>query len=266
MMESVSVIIPTFDRRDLLQRAVQSCLQQTHPILEILVCDDGSTDGSREMIASIGDARVKWIDGPRAGRPAVPRNRGLRSAQGDWVAFLDSDDAWHPAKLTQQLAAVGISDASASCTNALRIIDGRAAGDYFSRDHGTITLKKMIPENPVICSSMLVRRQIALKAGGFPEEVEMTAIEDHAYWIRIACFTDIDYLHGPLTLYTDSPGTSLRSGSLDPSVHTDLVKQNVRSWSASAAMDKTSSQFLANDANWHARRPGLMERIIRRLQ
>ena len=98
----VSVIIPTYNRQHTLLAAIQSALSQTLPPLEVLVCDDGSTDGSAEAVAALDDPRVRWLTGPHAGYPAVPRNRGLREARGEWVAFLDDDDVWLPEKLAVQ--------------------------------------------------------------------------------------------------------------------------------------------------------------------
>src|SRR5262245_1813867 len=100
----ISVIIPTWNRAQSVKRAISSALRQTHPPHEILVCDDGSTDNTEEVVRAMGDSRVRWIAGPHAGCPAVPRNRGIAASKGDWIAFLDSDDAWLPEKLEAQIA------------------------------------------------------------------------------------------------------------------------------------------------------------------
>jgi glycosyltransferase involved in cell wall biosynthesis len=71
---TVSVIIPTWNRKDMLKRAIENVLAQEGVSLEVLVCGDGSTDGSVEMVESWQDPRVRLISGPRAGRPAIPRN------------------------------------------------------------------------------------------------------------------------------------------------------------------------------------------------
>ena len=92
---SVSVIIPTWNRAHTLPRAIESVLSQSLPILEVLICDDGSTDGTAEAVMAMArqDPRIRWLPGERGGRPAIPRNRGIRESRGEWLAFLDSDDA-----------------------------------------------------------------------------------------------------------------------------------------------------------------------------
>ena len=102
-MSNISVVIPTWNRADTIEKAVRSALDQIVLPFEILVCDDGSTDGTEQIVKSIGDERVKWIPSPHSGRPALPRNRGIRESKGEWLAFLDSDDAWLPDKLEKQL-------------------------------------------------------------------------------------------------------------------------------------------------------------------
>lgn len=100
--ERVSVIIPTYNRVELLRRAVESVLAQTRPADEILIVDDGSTDGTREMCRDL-PAVVRYIHQENAGVSAA-RNRGIREASGVCLAFLDSDDEWRPEKLEVQLA------------------------------------------------------------------------------------------------------------------------------------------------------------------
>jgi glycosyltransferase involved in cell wall biosynthesis len=98
----VSCIIPVFNGERHLAEAVDSVLGQTEPAHEILAIDDGSTDGSAEVLARYGD-RVRYVRKPHGG-PASTRNHGVSIAAGEFVAFLDQDDRWHPAKLAWQLA------------------------------------------------------------------------------------------------------------------------------------------------------------------
>jgi len=101
----VSIIVPTFNRAYCLRRAIDSALAQTHRRVEVLLVDDGSTDNTRELVAerygSVG--RVRYIHQPNQGVSAA-RNRALALAEGDYVAFLDSDDYWEPWKLELQVA------------------------------------------------------------------------------------------------------------------------------------------------------------------
>jgi teichuronic acid biosynthesis glycosyltransferase TuaG len=214
MPESVSVIIPTWNRAHTIRAAVESVLAQTHPVQEVLICDDGSTDDTREVLAAIGDSRVKLIEGPRAGRPAIPRNRGIREAKGDWLAFLDSDDSWRSDKLEKQFAAMKKCNTAAACSDAERIIPGKgSAGHYLNLREEQLTLHSILYVNYVICSSALVRADLVRNAGGFPETDQLTAIEDYALWLRVATRTNFAYCAEPLVNYTDDAANSIRANT-----------------------------------------------------
>ncbi|MBK9175726.1 MAG: glycosyltransferase family 2 protein [Flavobacteriales bacterium] len=231
MTPTVSVIIPTHNRAEPLMRAVRSCLEQARPVLEVLVCADGCTDDSRARIAGMGDARVRWIDGPAAGRPAVPRNRGLHEALGDWIAFLDDDDSWEPGKLSTQLARLEGHDALAVSTNALRVRpDGKAPTPYFTAMPKESGLAELLTENHVICSSMLARRDAVLAAGGFPESPGLRAAEDYALWLRMAQRTRVLHCPEPLVRYNDAPDQSIRSQWSDAHRLRDAVLTDLLDW------------------------------------
>jgi glycosyltransferase involved in cell wall biosynthesis len=102
--ERVSVILPVFNREGSIGRAVRSVLDQTHSDLSLLVVDDGSTDGSREVVDRFVDDRLTLLALPTNGGVCVARNAGLCEASDSLVAFMDSDDVWLPQKLEQQLA------------------------------------------------------------------------------------------------------------------------------------------------------------------
>jgi glycosyltransferase involved in cell wall biosynthesis len=109
----VSVIIPTYNRADLIGRAIASVIAQIHQNLEIIVVDDASTENIDQAIAHIDDPRLQYIRHPTNLGGSAARNTGIKAAQGEFVAFLDSDDTWLPDKLQLQLAEiskVNISD------------------------------------------------------------------------------------------------------------------------------------------------------------
>ncbi|MCB0764672.1 MAG: glycosyltransferase family 2 protein [Flavobacteriales bacterium] len=266
MMDLVSVIIPTFDRKEALLRAVRSCLEQSHAVHEVLVCDDGSTDGSREAILALDIAQVKWIGGERAGRPAVPRNRGINAATGHWLAFLDSDDAWVPEKLAAQLKLMERSRCKASCSNAERIMpDQRSGGPYFTEKADRFGLRDLLYVNRVICSSAVVEREVMLETGGFPEAPEMRAIEDHAAWLRVTAHTELCYSPEPLVRYTDDAKNSIRKEDVPVSAQRERVLNDLLSWGGSTAFSMAQRSAIAR-ALKHAREgttPSRMERLFR---
>lgn len=98
----ISCIVPVFNGERYLWEALESIFAQTYRPIEVLVVDDGSTDGTGAVAASYG-SRLRYLWQPNAG-PAAARNRGLEAARGEFVAFLDADDLWHPEKLARQMA------------------------------------------------------------------------------------------------------------------------------------------------------------------
>ena len=211
----VSVVIPTYNRSSELANTLQCVLNQTYSDLEVLICDDGSTDNTKDVVNEIiiRDSRVKYIDCGHNGRPAIPRNFGIQNATGEWLAFLDDDDAWIINKLESQLTALNRTHFKACCTNAYKVFEDKLnSGEaYFKvgKDR-KYTYKDFNLVNRVICSSMLIHRSLIDECYGFPEDNSLRAIEDYALWNRISIYTKIYYISTPLVLYTMSNPTSVR--------------------------------------------------------
>jgi len=207
---SISVIISTWNRSRAVERAVRSVLGQTVSVTEVLVCDDGSDDDTRDVLERMGEARIRWIPGPHTGRPAAPRNRGIGESRGEWLAFLDSDDEWRPDKLERQLAAAAKTVCGAVATNAeRRLPDGAPGGLLLEWARDRIRFMDLVRDNVVVHSSLIVRREFAEAAGGFPDGLRLP--EDYAFNLRIATRTDIAYLADGLVLYADEPVASRRA-------------------------------------------------------
>jgi glycosyltransferase involved in cell wall biosynthesis len=191
--------------------SIHSVLNQSYPPIEILICDDGSDDNSRELVEEIDDSRIKWFDGFRSGCPAVPRNRGLKESKGDWIAFLDSDDCWHNNKLLSQVDMIKRKGYSALCSNANRIINKRVQGPCLDlKDDSAFSFEDLVKCNSIICSSVLIKKSIIEKAGGFPEETKLKAFEDHALWLKSATEVKFMYSSSILLDYSDDSSDSVR--------------------------------------------------------
>lgn len=229
MSDTVSVIIANYNRSQQLINAVESVLRQTYPVLEVLVCDDGSTDDSKERILALSDHRVRWIDCGRNGRPAVPRNKGISQSKGEWIAILDNDDEWTTDKIEKQLNAAIRFEAVAVCSNAIRI-SAQESKDFFNRPSGYLTTGEMYIHNPVICSSMIFQRTLLSMVKGFPEQVELRALEDYALWLRIAACGRIYYLEDKLVKYTDIPSSGIRKNDVDAFEQMKRVFSDFKSW------------------------------------
>jgi glycosyltransferase involved in cell wall biosynthesis len=210
MNELVSVVIPTYNREELLPNAIESVLRQTYPHIEIIIADDGSTDNTEHIVKAF-QRRVKYTRVAHSGLPGVARNVGLREAQGEFVAFLDSDDGWQPAKLKNQLAAMFQSGCLASSTNAWRICNGEKSGLYLIEPMPEqVTFEDLLITNFIICSSAIVHQSVFQTIGNFPENLKLKALEDYAFWLRVATQTPWAYIPEPLTYYNDMPRQSIR--------------------------------------------------------
>ena len=208
----ISVVIPTYDRGKELILAVKSASNQSFPVWEILVCDDGSSDNSKQLISELNDPKVKWIDCGKNGGPAIPRNKGIEQSSGNWIAFLDSDDEWLPTKLEKQMEAIQTLSVLASCTNASRIRLGKDEGAYLKYSKNIITLADLMHSNSIICSSVLVNKQLLLSTSLFPIDKHLIAFEDFALWLRLTTKSNFAYVNESLVKYFDNVETSIRSG------------------------------------------------------
>ena len=117
MIPFVSVVIPTYNHAKFLGRALQSVLDQTYPSWEALVIDNHSQDDTNEVVKSFDDPRIRLLKIHNHGVIAASRNLGMREANGEWIAFLDSDDFWYPKKLETIMTAIDLNDAYDVFTN-----------------------------------------------------------------------------------------------------------------------------------------------------
>lgn len=244
-MNNVSVIIPTWNREETLGKAIQSALDQTHPPLEVLVCGVNGTP-DQKVVESIDDSRVRWVEINHTGLPATPRNVGIRVSQGEWLAFLDSDDEWLPEKLEKQFGYVNKTRCSAVCSDAIRYVPsqghlGKVVGDI-SGD--LISFPLLIHNNSVICSSVLIKKDIVEKCKGFSEDRELRALEDYALWLRASTFTDFAFVKEPLLIYRDEPKASVRAFS-PPFWHQRVkVLKSFLSWAESTGSDINNRKYV----------------------
>lgn len=116
----VSVVLSTYNWSSVLRHAIHSVLWQTYPNLELLVIGDGCTDDSEEVVASFGDKRVRWQNlETNSGSQAIPNNRGLELARGDYIAYQGHDDVWHPNHLAAMLSSLQRTDADLAYSLAM---------------------------------------------------------------------------------------------------------------------------------------------------
>jgi glycosyltransferase involved in cell wall biosynthesis len=194
----VSVVIPVHNRADLVSRAIRSVLDQTRPPEEVIVVDDGSTDATPEILATFGsDIRVLRHDRPR--ERGAARNAGARSARGEMLAFLDSDDEWKPDKLARQLRAqVPVS------VTGIENVD--TAGSTVRPDYAppATAWDQLLRHNRYhgAPSSLLIDSDLFHGIGGFPEERAVQGSEDWLLLVKLrASGSPIMVLPVPLVRY-----------------------------------------------------------------
>jgi glycosyltransferase involved in cell wall biosynthesis len=181
----VSVILPTYNREALLARAISSVLKQTFADFELIIVDDGSTDTTREFVAGINDTRLRYYRHEKSGGPSAARNTGLRSARGEFIAFLDSDDEWYPEKLEKQLAvfAAALPQVGLVYTGASRIYGGQSV-PWVPECRGDV-LGNLLSGNVVGSPTAVMLSRAAVHDTGLFDE-ELVGHEDLDYWIRVA--------------------------------------------------------------------------------
>jgi glycosyltransferase involved in cell wall biosynthesis len=190
-MSFFSIIIPTYNRSDKLNKALASIKKQTCKDFEVIVCDDGSTDCSKAMVGKFSkEFPIVYSREDNSGGPARPRNNGLKLAKGKWVCFLDDDDWWYPDKLET------IKKYTPSADVIYHALDVFTPGGRKFFKEKSRNLKKpcfsdlMINGNALNNSSVCVNVSILKKVGWVSEEKELIGGEDYDMWLRLSRVTE----------------------------------------------------------------------------
>lgn len=211
LARSVSVVIPCFNSAVYIGSSIRSVLSQTSPPAEILVVDDCSTDHTCKVVTAIANhaPSVRLISLPKnSGSPAGPRNKGVQEARGEWIAFLDADDLWHPQKLELQMSLLGRSG-FLMCSTAMLDFADESKVEFppvppsLQRTLATtqIHFRSQLVKYMTPTSSIVMRRDVAL-SHPFPEARKYRGREDFYCMLRVheAIESSIKLLH-PLVLY-----------------------------------------------------------------
>lgn len=197
-MPLVSVIIPTYNRAHVLQRAIGSVQSQTFQDFELIVVDDGSRDSTRDLLYRYGDT-LKIVFQEHRGASAA-RNAGIEHARGELIAFLDSDDEWLGDKLAKQTAHYTPERGSFIChTDEIWYRDGRQVPQKkIHRKQGGRFFERALERCLISPSSVMISRRLLDRVGWFDED--LPAAEDYDLWLRITAFHDVDYVPEPLVI------------------------------------------------------------------
>ena len=241
--------MPLYQTRDYVAAALDSALAQTFGDLEVIVVDDGSTDGGDQVVRDYAqrDPRVAYIRQENAG-PAAARNAGIAAARGCAVAFLDSDDLWLPDKLDEQMPFVVNDTVVYSEAYVLRdngYIGNERIGGPLRPRAGVEIFDTLLEANPIPVLTTVVWRDLLLAHGGFDVDASVRGVEDYDLWLRLAAAgAEFEYVPAPLAVYR------IRS--------TSLSADRVRNSSATLRVyEKLAASSL------QARRSGVRARIRR---
>jgi len=192
----ISVIIPTYNRKNTLPRAVESVLNQTYKPVEIIIVDDGSTDGTKEWFSEMYPL-VHYIYQVNSG-VSLARNTGINSARGDWIALLDSDDEWLPDKLELQVKLLQNNAELRFChTNEIWIRNGVRINQMKKHQkYGGNIFKKCLDICRISPSSSLFHTSVIKDVGLFDESLDVC--EDYDLWLRITAKYPVLFLDQPL--------------------------------------------------------------------
>ena len=203
----VSVCIGAYNRKDYIRECVDSALAQTWPNKEVIVVDDASTDGTREILQSYGDAIRLILRETNSGICPITRNQAAVAARGEYVAFLDSDDVWYPEKLTKQVAFMQAHLEVPLCHTLCNVIDEQSRVVGIRHGAGVVPPTGMIFEALlnhcwITISTVMVRHRLFEKVGWFCED-EKTGIigEDIEFFLRVARTYPIGLVEDVLASY-----------------------------------------------------------------
>lgn len=197
-MPKVSVIIPTYNRASFLHEAIDSVLHQSYQDFELILIDDGSDDDTRDILKPY-QGRLNYHYQENAGISKT-RNTGLRIAQGEFIAFLDSDDLWTRRKLEKQMEIFEQIDEAEICyTDEVWIRKGvRVNPKKYHRKYTGWIFQYCIPLCIISLSSALIRRNLFAQVGLFDEQ--LPACEDYDLWLRASLVTPIHFIPEPLII------------------------------------------------------------------
>jgi glycosyltransferase involved in cell wall biosynthesis len=213
-MPKVSVIVPTHNGLKYLPETIDSILNQTFQDFELIIVDNGSTDGTDEWVKSLDNPKVKYHWQEDSGCPAGSRNTGLKLVQGEFIAFLDADDIWMPEKLEKQIKlfdnpAVGLVYSGAAYIDG----DGNHLPDKKKNYYRGDVLCRLLKTNVITTSTVIVKRNLIID-NDFCFRSGRKGTEDWDLWLRLAKLSEFDYVDELLIKYRIFPASISRNADL----------------------------------------------------
>lgn len=210
-MAEISVVIPTYNRAELLYNSINSVLSQTFSDFELIVVDDCSPDNTSAVLGSFSDKRLRVLRNSSNKGIAAVRNIGVTNSNGQYIAFLDDDDEWLPDKLEKQMKVLKSGPGSLVCVYSGSLIIG-PGGDVVRTSvpiYRNKVLNELLLGNFITTSTVFLKKSCFEKTGLFDEDIPFG--EDYDMWIRIAEHFEYDFVPEPLTRYRVHPGSLTRN-------------------------------------------------------
>jgi len=250
-MPSVTVVLPLYNQAKYVSEALTSLLSQSYQDTEIIVVDDGSSDGGSQVVQAMADSRVRLVRQPNQGVSSA-RNRGTEMATSDYVAFLDADDRWQPTFLQCCLRFLkdhpSVSTVYTNVTDertARPRIEGSGCPEGIVSDYFLSVLR--CHRHLGIPSSVVAKREALLQAGGFPAGVKY--YEDHDLWMRLAWVGKVGFLAEPLGFYRDNPSGAMARLRKDGVVY-PYPATTYRRWKSEGRIPATMLRSSREFVNW----------------
>lgn len=199
-MPLVSVIIPTYNRSNVLKKTIESVIAQTFTDFELIVVSNGSTDDTPQVVNSFQDARIRFVEQENSGGPSSPRNHGARIANGKYLAFTDNDDPWLPIKLAEQVQVMEANPDVGLCYgNSIRFDE---QGEwYVEHENGPTNINKLLYKSTIAVSSVMVRKDLFDRIGGYDESKWVGPFEDYEFNMRYAAHAPVQHIDKVLIKY-----------------------------------------------------------------
>lgn len=231
--QSVSVVIPCYNRESSVEQAIRSVLSQDYPDFDVIAVNDRSTDATLEVLRSIEDPRLQVIvnEGPKGAAGA--RNAGANLARAHWIAFQDSDDLWYPSKLSKQIAKVQNTDFIAVYCAMDCFEDGerilRVPNDITTNLEGDL-VRSLLSDSFISTQTVMIRRDIFEKIGGM--DPDFRSLDDWEMMIRVSLEGPIAFLDEVLVEQHMSGNSITRSSENRVNAQIQLLGKHAELWNA----------------------------------
>lgn len=238
-----SVVIPAYNREHELPKCIESVLNQTFQDFELIIVDNGSTDNTKILVEkySKDDQRIKYLWQENSGSPAGSRNTGIKNSQGEWIAFLDSDDYWYSQKLeevdlilqkaTEDIIAVSHWEQKEVNGNVDIVLEhGMPCDDFYSQ--------LLYTGNCLSTSAMTVKKDVLIQVGLFDERKEYFAVEDYDLWLKLAKVGKLAFIEKVLGAFCIGNGNMSSNIELMNNNLSEVVKNHIKSLGFSPIKEK----------------------------